>query len=358
MAKSKNPNPARATPKKRPVRLAVLIDTSNVGSPDVLDFVFQTIREREGSAELTCHAFGDFQKHTEWISFCDKYSAKKHQHNEGKYGKNAADIAMVIMAMDIAYGFGRRTGRLVDGFCLVSSDTDFRALALRIRSSGYKVYGFGYRDTPDRLKSVFSDGFFSFPEPEPPDLQFTPCPKTEPTRKENRFDPSGVPSSVQNGKPSVPARQPTVHPNSKPSPIARPSETSSIVRPVDRPFVPARQRAEDFLSKTSPTARPRTMEKLRASVKNHFQKANLSDTDLQGIIMILYSLGLREMDGRLLYPGESEEPPKDSAHVAQSPVSPLPPRRPGVGRRIAAVLFALVVGAAVILAVLHRQGYL
>ena len=100
------------------------------------------------------------------------------------------------------------------------------------------------------------------------------------------------------------------------------------------------------------------MEKLRASVKNHFQKANLSDADLQGIIMILYSLGLREMDGRLLYPGESEEPSKDSAHGAQSPTSHLPPRRPGVGRRIAAVLFALVVGAAVILAVLHRQGYL
>ena len=96
----------------------------------------------------------------------------------------------------------------------------------------------------------------------------------------------------------------------------------------------------------------------QATADRYDFRANLSDADLQGIIMILYSLGLREMDGRLLYPGESEEPSKDSAHVAQSPTSPLPPRRPGVERRIAAVLFALVVGAAVILAVLHRQGYL
>ena len=324
MAKSKNPNPARNTTQKHPVRLAVLIDTSNVGSPDVLDFVFTTIREREGNAELTCHAFGDFQKHPEWVSFCDKYSAKKHQHNEGKYGKNAADIAMVIMAMDIAYGFGRRSGRLVDGFCLVSSDTDFRALALRIRSSGYKVYGFGYQDTPDRLKSVFSDGFFSFPDPEPPDLQFSPCPKAEPTRKDNRTASSDTPSSVQNN---------------------------------DKPFVSARQRAEDFLAKTSPTARPRTMEKLRASVKNHFQKVNLSDADLQGIVMILYSLGLREKDGRLLYPGESEKPPKDSPQVAHCPTGLLPPRRPSIGSRIAAVLFALVVGIAVILAAIYLRGF-
>lgn len=100
------------------------------------------------------------------------------------------------------------------------------------------------------------------------------------------------------------------------------------------------------------------MEKLRASVKNHFQKASLSDADLQGIIMILYSLGLREKDGRLLYPGESEEPPKVSAQVEQRPASSISTEHTSFGKRIAAALFALLVGAAAVLAVLHLQGFL
>ena len=57
-------------------------------------------------------------------------------------GKNATDSAMVIDAMDLLY-----SGRL-DGFCIVSSDSDFTRLAARIRESGLTVYGFGERKTP------------------------------------------------------------------------------------------------------------------------------------------------------------------------------------------------------------------
>jgi uncharacterized LabA/DUF88 family protein len=57
-------------------------------------------------------------------------------------GKNATDAAMVIDAMDLLY-----SGRF-DGFCLVSSDSDFTRLASRIRESGLTVYGFGERKTP------------------------------------------------------------------------------------------------------------------------------------------------------------------------------------------------------------------
>jgi uncharacterized LabA/DUF88 family protein len=57
-------------------------------------------------------------------------------------GKNATDTAMIIDAMDILYG-----GK-IDGFCLVSSDSDFTRLASRLRESGHVVYGFGERKTP------------------------------------------------------------------------------------------------------------------------------------------------------------------------------------------------------------------
>jgi uncharacterized LabA/DUF88 family protein len=57
-------------------------------------------------------------------------------------GKNATDAAMVIDAMDLLY-----SGRF-DGFCLVSSDSDFTRLAARLRESGLTVYGFGERKTP------------------------------------------------------------------------------------------------------------------------------------------------------------------------------------------------------------------
>jgi uncharacterized LabA/DUF88 family protein len=58
------------------------------------------------------------------------------------HGKNATDSAMIIDAMDLLYS------SRYDGFCLVSSDSDFTRLAARIRESGLIVYGFGERKTP------------------------------------------------------------------------------------------------------------------------------------------------------------------------------------------------------------------
>ena len=63
-------------------------------------------------------------------------------------GKNAADIALVIDAMDLMH-----KGKL-DGFCLVSSDSDFTRLAQRLREDGLVVYGFGERKTPEAFRSA------------------------------------------------------------------------------------------------------------------------------------------------------------------------------------------------------------
>jgi uncharacterized LabA/DUF88 family protein len=57
-------------------------------------------------------------------------------------GKNSSDSALIIDAMDILY-----SGK-VDGFCIVSSDSDFTRLAIRLREAGMKVYGFGEKKTP------------------------------------------------------------------------------------------------------------------------------------------------------------------------------------------------------------------
>ena len=293
MAKSKNPNPARATPKKRPVRLAVLIDTSNVGSPDVLDFVFQTIREREGSAELTCHAFGDFQKHTEWVSFCDKYSAKKHQHNEGKYGKNAADIAMVIMAMDIAYGFGRRTGRLVDGFCLVSSDTDFRALALRLHASNYHVIGFGRTDTPDRLKEVFSDGFYLLPAPiaqkESPALRLQK--RTAPVGKNRSDQKSHTLSTKKANNPPSHKKQSQTPPKIQAQ--TPPRQSGLSIATVQRIQAEEAELSFALHEKASEYYRakrdciPKTIAALTDDIKTFFKGRVYADSDVRKIILFL-----------------------------------------------------------------------
>lgn len=293
MAKSKNPNPARATPKKRPVRLAVLIDTSNVGSPDVLDFVFRTIREREGNAKLTCHAFGDFEKHPEWVSFCDKYSAKKHQHNEGKCGKNAADIAMVVLAMDIAYGFGNRKTHNIDGFYLVSSDTDFRALALRLHNFKYRIYGFGREDTPDRLKEAFSDGFFSFKASITQKKSPTPCVKKKSTPAEKKRNAQTTRTVSQKTADNDRSR-------TKQTPTPPQNQAQTSARKGGIPIVSLQRiLAEEEALNSALYAKaceyhrakcgciPKTIAALKEDLKTFFNGRVYADSDIRKIILIL-----------------------------------------------------------------------
>ena len=73
-----------------------------------------------------------------------------HQETANTKGKNASDIGLVIDAMDLLH-----TGRF-DGFVLVSSDSDFTALANRIREQGMDVIGIGEGKTPESLRNVCS----------------------------------------------------------------------------------------------------------------------------------------------------------------------------------------------------------
>ena len=74
------------------------------------------------------------------------YAIIPHQNFANTGGKNASDIALVIDAMDLLH-----SGRF-DGFCLVSSDSDFTRLAARIREQGLDVYGFGEQKTPESFR--------------------------------------------------------------------------------------------------------------------------------------------------------------------------------------------------------------
>src|SRR5215471_13897731 len=125
-------------------RLAVLIDADNAQS-GIIDGLLAEVA-RYGTAHVK-RAYGDWTG-TSLKGWKDKLLAQSIQPFAYTTGKNATDSAMVIDAMDLLY-----SGRF-DGFCLVSSDSDFTRLAGRLRESGLTVYGFGERKTPKAFVSA------------------------------------------------------------------------------------------------------------------------------------------------------------------------------------------------------------
>jgi hypothetical protein len=122
-------------------RLVVLIDAENA-SAAVMPAILAEVATY-GTAHVK-RAYGDWTGTTlkGWKPLLLTLSIHPAQQFSYTAGKNASDAAMVIDAMDLLY-----TGRF-DGFCIVSSDSDFTRLASRIRESGLTVYGFGERKTP------------------------------------------------------------------------------------------------------------------------------------------------------------------------------------------------------------------
>lgn len=124
----------------RSPRLAVLIDAENV-SAEIADGLFEEIA-RIGEASVR-RIYGNFSSpHLRpWCEMLSKHALIPHQQFPNTASKNAADIALVIDAMDLLH-----SGRF-EGFCLVSSDSDFTRLAARIREQGIDVFGFGEKKT-------------------------------------------------------------------------------------------------------------------------------------------------------------------------------------------------------------------
>jgi uncharacterized LabA/DUF88 family protein len=126
-------------------RLAVLIDSENVPASAIGNVVLEI--ERFGKPVVR-RAYGDFNgpQAANWERAFSRHSITPcHQFSYGR-GKNSADIALVIAAMDLLYSGD------VDGFCIVSSDSDFMPLAIRIREQNLDCYVFGNDHTPERVR--------------------------------------------------------------------------------------------------------------------------------------------------------------------------------------------------------------
>ncbi len=150
----------------RPPRLAVLIDADNA-SPRIAAGLFEEIAAI-GEASVR-RIYGDFSgtRLKGWSDVLSMHAIMPHQNFANTVGKNASDIALVIDAMDLLH-----TGRF-DGFCLVSSDSDFTRLAARIREQGVDVYGFGEAKTPESFRQackrfIYTENLFSAAEARTP----------------------------------------------------------------------------------------------------------------------------------------------------------------------------------------------
>ena len=138
----KQRNGSKPEPDEDQRLLAVLIDADNA-QPAIIEGLLAEVA-KYGVASVK-RIYGDFTspQQTQWKKALLKHSIQPVQQFAYTSGKNATDSSLIIDAMDLMY-----TGRF-DGFCLVSSDSDFTRLAQRLREAGLTVYGFGERKTPD-----------------------------------------------------------------------------------------------------------------------------------------------------------------------------------------------------------------
>src|ERR1044072_3316775 len=124
------------------LKLAVLIDADNVPYANVRE-MFEEIA-KYGTPTFK-RIYGDWTRPTVsgWKNVLLENAITPIQQYSYTSGKNSSDSALIIDAMDILY-----SGR-VDGFCIVSSDSDFTRLATRLREAGMKVIGMGEKKTPE-----------------------------------------------------------------------------------------------------------------------------------------------------------------------------------------------------------------
>jgi hypothetical protein len=128
------------------MRLAVLIDADNAQAAVIEGLLAEVARFGEATVK---RIYGDFTSphSASWRKVLQKFAIKPVQQFAYTTGKNATDSTLIIDAMDLLYT------RKFDGFCLVTSDSDFTGLAMRLREEGLTVLGFGEKKTPEAFKN-------------------------------------------------------------------------------------------------------------------------------------------------------------------------------------------------------------
>ena len=145
-----------ATPTKRTpgtesdethLRLAVLIDADNAQAAVIEALLAEVARFGDATVR---RIYGDFTAPTSasWKKVLQRNAIKPVQQFAYSTGKNSTDSTLIIDAMDLLY-----TGNF-DGFALVTSDSDFTGLAMRLREEGLMVFGFGEKKTPEAFRNA------------------------------------------------------------------------------------------------------------------------------------------------------------------------------------------------------------
>lgn len=129
--------------------IAMLIDADNSPS-DKIDFILAELA-KYGVVNIR-RAYGNWKSRSlkGWEDKLHDYAIRPIQQFDYTKGKNATDMAMTIDGMDLLYG------SKLDAFCIVSSDSDFTPLVMRILSEGLNVYGFGQKSTPSPFVNACS----------------------------------------------------------------------------------------------------------------------------------------------------------------------------------------------------------
>ncbi len=129
------------------LRLAVLIDADNAQAAIIKELLAEIAKYGEATVR---RIYGDFTAPTSasWKKVLQKFAIKPMQQFAYTTGKNATDSTMIIDAMDLLYT------RKFDGFCLITSDSDFTGLAIRLREEGLTVLGFGEEKTPESFRNA------------------------------------------------------------------------------------------------------------------------------------------------------------------------------------------------------------
>lgn len=124
------------------IKLAVLIDGDNIPSAYIKEMMEEIAKYGNPTIK---RIYGDWTNPilTKWKNVLLENAVIPIQQYSYTTGKNSTDSAMIIDAMDILYS------GMVDGFCLVSSDSDFTRLATRLREAGMRVFGIGEKKTPE-----------------------------------------------------------------------------------------------------------------------------------------------------------------------------------------------------------------
>jgi uncharacterized LabA/DUF88 family protein len=169
-------------------RIALLIDADN--SPaDMIDEVLDELA-KEGVINIR-RAYGDWKSPhlNAWTALLHDFAIQPIQQFDYTKGKNATDAAMIIDAMDLLYT------KQLDGFGIVSSDSDFTPLVMRLRANGLKVYGFGEQKTPKPFVNACSKF-----------LYLENLRRPEETAAQVATEPAPVPAANGNGVNKPPAR--------------------------------------------------------------------------------------------------------------------------------------------------------